>query len=359
MKTKLFVIYGGKSVEYEVSLKTAYTVIQSLDFSRYDIYPIHIARDGRWSCEGVLSSQMSQLQELQLPVDEHKSVAGSIGEIISRFFTLEGQKVALPMLHGSGGEDGTMQGLLEQLDIPYIGNGVLSSALALDKAVCKSILADAGIPQIKHLTFKYKEWLEDAHGVQQEIEQDIGYPCYVKPASLGSSVGISRCEDRQALKLAIDEAFRYDRKIVVERDAAGREIQVAVRGNDHPVASLPGEFIHGQDFFDYESKYFDPSLKMSIPAELTGEMTARIRQTAIEAYEALCCSGLARVDFFVSGQGELYLNEVNTMPGFTNYSMYPVMWERTDGTPYAGLIEKLIDLAMERHMERHEIEFAR
>ncbi|MFD0710731.1 D-alanine--D-alanine ligase family protein [Paenibacillus sp. GCM10027626] len=359
MKTLLYLFYGGKSVEYEVSLKTAFTALQSIDLHKYTVYPIHIARDGRWSCSGALERAISSIEELTASQSGRTSVAASIGQLLSTIFNQEGKKVVLPMLHGTGGEDGTLQGMMELLDIPYVGNGVLSSAMALDKAVCKTILQQAGIAQIEHLTYSWRDWKLYGEQVSGQIEQTIGYPCYVKPASLGSSVGISRCQQRSELDAALSEAFRFDRKIVVERDACAREIQVAVMGNDHPAASWPGEFIHEGSFFHYEAKYLDPQLQMSIPADLPASITEQIRETAVKAYTALGCSGLARVDFFVDGRQQIYLNEINTMPGFTNCSMYPVMWERTNGTSYGELIERLIDYALERHLERQSIEYAR
>lgn len=301
---------------------------------------------------------MLEISEL-IVESNSRNVASSMGEVLIKQLSNDGKKVVLPLLHGSNGEDGTVQGLLELLNIAYVGNGVLASAITLDKALSKQVLAQAGIHQAEHLSFRYDQWLEDRSSICLSIEKKLKFPCYVKPASLGSSIGISRCENKQQLIEGIGEAYRYDTKIVVEREVIGREIQVAVRGNDKPLASLPGEFIHNHPFFDFESKYMDKSLTMSIPAQLSESMTSQIRQAAIHAYQALCCSGLARVDFFLDADDQLYLNEINALPGFTNFSMYPVMWEKTDGTRYSELIEKLIDYAFMRHAEKQSIVYTR
>ncbi|MBB6672689.1 D-alanine--D-alanine ligase [Cohnella nanjingensis] len=360
MKTKLFVLYGGKSVEHEISLKTALTVLQSIDRDKFDVYPVYITREGVWCHRGRLVERVTDPNDLTIPADpDLANPARSLGAVAAKLFGGGGRQVALPLLHGSNGEDGTVQGLLELLDIPYVGNGVLSSAVALDKAAAKAVLSHAGIAQAAYLAFRYADWQEEGEASIREIEASIGYPCYVKPASLGSSIGINRCEDRVQLLSAVEEAFSYDRKIVVEEEIAGREIQVAVRGNDRALASVPGEFIHDQAFFDYNEKYLAGRLAMSIPAELPEATANEIREQAIRAYQALDCAGLARVDFFLDRTGRLYLNEINTLPGFTAFSMYPIMWERTDGTRYSELIEKLIDYAFTRHADKQTIRYTR
>ncbi|MDQ6420981.1 D-alanine--D-alanine ligase family protein [Paenibacillus sp. LHD-117] len=361
MKINLFVLYGGKSVEHEVSLKTALTVLGSVDQSKFDVYPVYITREGQWRCAGLQEQPPAGMENL-VPKREDAApgqASESIGNVLLRYFSVEGKKAALPLLHGSNGEDGTVQGLLELLDIPYVGNGVLGAALTLDKDVSKRLLEQAGIRQTRYISFGLGEWLEQGPALMERVQRELGLPCYVKPATLGSSIGISRCENVRQLSEGIEEAFRYDRRLVVEREIPGREIQVAVMGNDRPIASMPGEFIHRHRFFDFESKYMDKELVMSIPAELPEGVTARIRGTALRAYRALCCSGLARVDFFLDAEGELYLNEINALPGFTGTSMYPVMWERTDGTTYSELIEKLIDYAFMRHAEKETIRYTR
>lgn len=362
MTTQLFVLYGGKSVEHEVSLRTANTVLNAIDRQMYDVYPIYITRDGAWRCSGLQASPPSGTEELALPRLEDEGEEQppyTIGNVLQTYFSIPGRKVALPLLHGSNGEDGTVQGLLELLDIPYVGNGVLGAALTLDKAVSKRLLEQAGIHQTPHISFGLEEWLEQGPELLEQAQRELGLPCYVKPATLGSSIGISRCVDDRQLEAGIEDAFRYDRRLVIEREVAGREIQVAVMGNDRPIASLPGEFIHRHAFFDFESKYMDKELVMSIPAELPQGLTVRIRELALRAYRTLRCSGLARVDFFLDAEGELYLNEINALPGFTATSMYPVMWERTDGTTYAELIDKLIDYAFMKHGDKGTIRYAR
>lgn len=360
MTINLFVLYGGKSVEHEVSLRTAFTVLNAIDRKTFNVYPVYITREGAWRCDGLQEQPPGSMEELApRTADSMSGQADSIGNVLQRYFTVPGKKVALPLLHGSYGEDGTVQGLLELLDIPYVGNGVLSAALTLDKAMTKRVLEQEGIRQTRHIAFSLEEWLEQGPALLEQAQRELGLPCYVKPATLGSSIGISRSEDARQLAEGIEEAFRYDRKLVIEKEIDGREIQVAVMGNDRPIASLPGEFIHRNRFFDFESKYMDKELVMSIPAVLPEGLTPRIRELALKAYRALGCSGLARVDFFLDAEGELYLNEINALPGFTGTSMYPVMWERTDGTTYAELIEKLIDYAFMRHADKETIRYTR
>lgn len=359
MARKLFVLYGGKSPEHEVSLKTAYTVLNSLDRSKYDVFPVYITSEGLWCCDGQLERKIESAEELTLR-PESETAAQTLGSVLLRWLSGAGKRaVVLPLLHGAGGEDGTVQGLLELLDVAYVGNGVLSSAMTLDKEVTKRLLEQAGVEQASYMSFRLDDWRQRASRILQEAEERIGYPCYVKPASLGSSIGISRCEDAVQLREGIGAAFRYDGKLIIEEEIVGREIQVAVLGNERPLASLPGEFIHKNRFFDFESKYLDKELIMSVPAAIPPEATGRIRESATRAYRLLECSGLARVDFFLHAEGRLFLNEINALPGFTGTSMYPVMWERTDGTAYGELIDKLIDYALARHEDRQAIRHTR
>ncbi|CAM4436584.1 D-alanine-D-alanine ligase [Paenibacillus endophyticus] len=358
MRTKLYVLYGGKSVEHEVSLKTAYTVIKSIDESKFEVFPVYISREGIWSVPEKLDLSNLQPDDLIAKPSAAK-ISESMGRILMNQLSLPGRKVVMPLLHGSNGEDGTVQGLLELLGVPYVGNNVLSSALTMDKAISKQLLAEAGIRQTDYVVFRYEQWLEDREQLLERAEESLAFPCYVKPASLGSSIGISRCMDKHELAAGIAEAFKYDNKLVLEKEVAGREIQVAVMGNEKPLASLPGEFIHEHVFFDFDSKYLDKQLVMSIPAQISEELTSQIRKIAIQAYQLHGCCGLARVDCFLDVEGRLYVNEINALPGFTNQSMYPVMWERTDGTPYSALIEKLIDYAFTRHAEKESILYQR
>ncbi|MHA7967090.1 D-alanine--D-alanine ligase family protein [Paenibacillus sp. CAU 1782] len=358
MKMNVFVLYGGRSAEHEVSLRTAFTVLGAMDTGRYDVYPVYITPQGLWCCSGVMREPFASKEDLVQKADGDQP-SDSIGGVLSRYFSLPGKKAALPLLHGSYGEDGTVQGLLELLDIPYVGNGVLSAALTMDKAMCKKVLEQEGIAQTKHVTLGEEKWLGGKEGTMDWIESEIGYPCYVKPASLGSSIGISRCLTRNQLEEGIAAALRYDRKLVVEAEIVGREIQVAVMGNGQPLASLPGEFLHGVDFFDFDAKYMDKSLKMSVPAELPSDLLDNIRALALRAYTALDCAGLARVDFFVDADGGVFLNEINALPGFTGTSMYPVMWERTAGIPYGELLERLLDYGIARHEGKRRLQYDR
>ncbi len=354
----VYVLYGGQSPEHEVSLKTAATVLKALDTRKHQVYPVYISRQGTWTGLGLMPEKGLSAEQLT-PESRHADAAASLGEVLKNEFSLSGEKVALPLLHGANGEDGTVQGLLELLGIPYIGNGVLSAAMTLDKDVTHRLAGLAGIRQTAYEIVTRRQWEEERQHVLGRLENRGLLPGYVKPATLGSSIGISRCEDRAALEAGIEEALRYDAKLVIEREVPGREIQVAVMGNDRPQASLPGEFLHGVKFFDFRAKYADPTLRMSIPAEIPPAAAAEIRESAIRAYEALCCSGLARVDFFLGEDGLIYLNEINALPGFTGTSMYPVMWERTDGTSYAALIEKLIGYALERSRSQASVGGAR
>ncbi|OWA35465.1 D-alanine--D-alanine ligase [Saccharibacillus sp. O16] len=354
----VYVLYGGQSPEHEVSLKTASTVLKALNTQKHQVYPIYISREGLWTGLGLLSEEGISTAHLT-PESQHADSASSLGEVLTTLFSLPGEKVALPLLHGANGEDGTVQGLLELLGIPYVGNGVLSAAMTLDKDVTHRLAGLAGIRQTAYEIVTRRGWEEDRQGILNRLEDRGLLPGYVKPATLGSSIGISRCEDRAALEAGIEEALRYDAKLVIEREVPGREIQVAVMGNDRPLASLPGEFLHGVKFFDFRAKYADPTLRMSIPADIPPAAAQEIRESAIRAYEALCCSGLARVDFFLGEDGLIYLNEINALPGFTGTSMYPVMWERTNGTSYAALIEKLMDYALERSHTRASVSSVR
>ncbi|RXZ79718.1 D-alanine--D-alanine ligase [Paenibacillaceae bacterium] len=354
----IYIIYGGKSTEHDISLKTACTVLQALDTQQNEVRPIYITRDGIWCSFGRLLTNRIELHDLIL-APAHQDTARSMGEVIANDFSLPGKKVAFPLMHGANGEDGTIQGLLELLNIPYVGNGVLSAAVTLDKVISKQLLAQAGVNQVAYHFFDNRQWAEAQSGLLQHIEEQLGYPCYVKPASLGSSIGISRCFDRQQLISGINDALSYDTKVLIEREIVGREIQVAVMGNERPVASLPGEFIHNHAFFDFDSKYLDKQLQMSIPAQIEEHTLDEIRKIAIHAYQSHCCTGLARVDFFLDEGGFLYLNEINALPGFTNFSMYPVMWERTADITYAELINRLIAFAFERHASKQTLNYSK
>lgn len=353
MKKNIYVLCGGKSVEHEVSLKSASAIINAIDREKYNVYPIYITYDGVWCNSGICEEKIENPEELK------KTCAGnicsSIGDFLTKEFKSNDENIVFPALHGPNGEDGTIQGLLEILNIPYVGNEVLSSSLAMDKAMTKDLLEKNNIPQVNHLSFRHFPWKSNKDSVMEKIEAELKYPLYIKPSRGGSSVGINRAEDKIQLEKSIDEAFLYDSKIVVEEEALAREMQISVVGNENPKASLPGEFIMERAFFDYNAKYVDGKLIPVIPANLTEEVTELVRETAVKVFKALGCNGLARVDIFVTGDNRIFVNEVNTMPGFTPLSMTPVLWGATDGTTYSELVEILINLGFERYREKSAI----
>jgi len=342
-KLRVAVLFGGRSGEHEVSIRSAAAVIAALDKSKYEVTPVAITKQGRW-----LPPAESALL-LPSPVQEGTSTDAAV--------TLShepgsGSKIGVvfPVLHGTFGEDGTVQGFLELADVAYVGSGVLGSAAAMDKDVMKRLFRERGLPTVDHLALRRGERREKAH----EIEQRFGYPVFVKPANLGSSVGVSKARNRRELEAALDLAARYDHKILAEPAVDGREIECSVLGNDAPEASLPGEIVPAREFYDYEAKYRDEDSKLLIPAPLSPEQTAEVQRLAVAAFQAVEASGLARVDFFLErASGRVLVNEVNTMPGFTSISMYPKLWEAS-GLPYAQLVDRLIGLALELHEEKRK-----
>ncbi|MBM7649406.1 D-alanine-D-alanine ligase [Bacillus ectoiniformans] len=349
MKTKLCLLYGGKSAEHQVSLQTAKAVIGALDLNKFEIYPVYITIAGQWIEGEQLSSPVEDVAELQLTASENEE---------SVFNSLSGGKydVIFPLLHGPNGEDGTVQGMLEVMNLPYVGNGVLASSAGMDKVVMKNVFAQAGLPQVGYVWLIRKEWQADESAAYERVEKTLGYPCFVKPANLGSSVGISKCTNRSELEAAFAEAFQFDRKIIIEEGVTAREVEVGVLGNDEPECSVIGEIVPKKDFYDYKAKYEDGNTALIIPAEMAEETQQQMREMAIQAYQALDCSGLVRADFFLTEDGQLIINEVNTMPGFTPFSMFPLLWKHT-GVDYSELIEKLISLAIERHEEKQQIKY--
>ncbi|WP_062048285.1 D-alanine--D-alanine ligase [Bacillus sp. JCM 19034] len=355
MKIKLGLLYGGKSAEHKVSLQTAKAVIQALDLTKFEIHPIYIAETGEWIKGAQLLGPVADVKELQLHDGE---VISSVALNTEIFPAKEADEtkldVVFPLLHGPNGEDGTVQGLLELLNIPYVGNGVLASAVGMDKVMMKNIYEQAGINQAKYVWYIRSDWEKDAEAAYKNVEETLGYPCFVKPANLGSSVGISKCKDRESLVKAFKLAFEYDRKIIVEEGIEGREVEIAVLGNDNPQCSVVGEIVPKTDFYDYKAKYEDGDTGLIIPAAITEEEYEAIKNVAIQSFKALDCSGLVRADFFLTKDGEVLMNEVNTMPGFTPFSMFPMLWQES-GIRYSELIEKLIELAVERHEEKQKI----
>lgn len=346
MKTKLGLLYGGKSAEHEVSLQTALAVIKALDLEKFDIHPIYITKEGNW-VKG---------QQLTKPAESVSELAFSDENQVSPLSLQQDYDVIFPLLHGTNGEDGTVQGLLEILNLPYVGNGVLASSAGMDKVIMKNIFAQAGLPQVKYTWLIRSEWEENSEAAYKKVEDALGYPSFVKPANLGSSVGISKCANREELEKAFDEAFQYDRKIIIEEGVIAREIEIGVLGNDNPTCSVVGEIIAAKDFYDYKAKYADTKTEMVIPANVTPGHYEAIKKMAITAFKALDCSGLVRADFFLTKEGQFYINEVNTMPGFTPFSMFPLMWKEA-GVEYPELIEKLVKLAQERYDEKQKIKY--
>jgi D-alanine-D-alanine ligase len=373
-RLRVGVIYGGRSGEHEVSIASAAAVMQNLDGQRYEAIPIRIERDGRWILPDRLPSSSSAAEVIEQSRAQAAPRLGSGGREAhllahpgeDQIMTIErgstpvvtglALDVVFPVLHGPYGEDGTVQGLLELANIPYVGAGVLASAVGMDKAVAKLVFAARGLPQVKHLVVLRQRWLAAPSGILAEVSAQLGYPVFVKPANLGSSVGISKVKSQANLSAAIDTAAEFDRKIIVEAAVPNaREIEIAVLGNDNPELSAIGEVIPSREFYDYQAKYLDDDSRLIIPADLPPEVAQDVRRLAIEAFRALDCAGMARVDFLMDGlTGQLFLNEINTIPGFTTISMYSKMWAAS-GVSYPQLLDRLIVLARERHTEKQQL----
>ena len=354
MKKKIGLLYGGKSAEHEVSLSTAKAVTQALNFEQYEIYPIFITLDGEWLTGQPLTAPIQEVNELQFTSN---GKANNVDMFIAKHNEIQFD-VIFPLLHGTNGEDGTVQGFLEVLNIPYVGNGVLASATGMDKVTMKQLFEIAGLKQTPYTHFIRSEWLATSDEILGRCEKQLQWPMFVKPANLGSSVGISKATTREELQAAIEIALQYDRKIIVEQGVVGREIEIAVLGNDHPEVSVVGEIRSATDFYDYESKYQDGNTILVIPAEVTESVYETVARDAKAAFKILDCSGLVRADFFVTADNEAIINEVNTLPGFTPFSMYPLMWEKA-GLPYSKLIDRLIELAEERYDLKQQLQYNR
>lgn len=365
MKIKLGLLYGGKSAEHEVSLLTARAVTQAINFDKYEVYPIFITKTGEWRKGEALIGPAESIEMLQfgegkskpnnitsfLPVETSKTEVGQSK-------TNASLDVIFPLLHGPNGEDGTVQGLLEVLNLPYVGNGVLASAAGMDKVVMKQLFAQAGLKQVPYVHFIRKEWKNNQTELIRKMEENLKWPLFVKPANLGSSVGISKASNREDLIKAVEIAFKYDRKIIVEQGIVARELEMSVLGNDAPRCSIAGEVLPTKDFYDYEAKYEDGTTNYAIPAVVSNELLKKMEDAAIRAFKVLDCSGLVRADFFVTENEDVIINEVNTMPGFTPISMYPKLWMES-GLSYSGLIEELITLAIERYEEKQQLEHSK
>jgi D-alanine-D-alanine ligase len=401
-KIRVGILFGGRSGEHEVSLLSAASVLEAIDKEQYEVVPIGITKEGRWVTAGraeqlLRSNNVGKadheprhlragdpditpgaavLAKGESVVVPPVPVNSSTGAITS--FAPEGDAtmarrwtdnvikvdVVFPVLHGTFGEDGTIQGLLELADIAYVGAGVLGSAAGMDKEVMKQLFRGARLPMVKHVTVLRHDWESDPKKVQRLVESKLKYPVFVKPANLGSSVGISKAHNRQELPAALNLAAEYDRKIVIEQGVGGkkhkaRELECSVLGNDEPAASLPGEVVPGKEFYDYAAKYLEEGSQLIIPAKLTKAQIKQVQQMAIGAFRAVDCAGLARVDFLMDPQTKkIYLNEINTMPGFTAISMYPKLWAAS-GVSYPELIHRLIQLALERHEDKQRNKYSR
>ena len=353
-KIRVALLFGGKSGEHEVSLRSAASVLTAIDREKYSVIPIGITKEGRWRSNPNFQEE-SFAQILQTGASVCLPAEPADHQIIQTRLEREwiGNKasidVVFPVLHGPYGEDGTLQGLLEMANIAYVGAGVLGSAVGMDKDVMKRLVKQAGIPGVEFITFLEGEWQKRPQQIQDEIAEKLGFPCFVKPANLGSSVGISKVKVPEALDSAINLACQYDRKVIVEQGIDGREIECSVLGNDQPIASLPGEIIPSREFYDYEAKYIDENSKLLIPAALSPKQVTQVQELAIKTFQVTECAGMARVDFFLDRKSNgVLVNEINTIPGFTSISMYPKLWEAT-GINYPELIDRLIQLALERH----------
>lgn len=357
MKIKIGLLYGGKSAEHEVSLLTARAVSQAINFDKYEVYPVFITKMGEWRKGSALTGPIEDIESLKIGNEKSKP------NTITSFLPVEGDvtsqlDVIFPLLHGPNGEDGTVQGLLEVLNLPYVGNGVLASAAGMDKVVMKQLFAQAGLSQVPYVHFIRKEWKNGQVELLQKMEQNLKWPLFVKPANLGSSVGITKASNKEELIKAVELAFKYDRKIIVEQGIVARELEMSVLGNDSPRCSVAGEVLPTKDFYDYEAKYEDGTTNYAIPAVISPELLKKMEDAAIRAFKVLDCSGLVRADFFVTDNEEVVINEVNTMPGFTPISMYPKLWIES-GLSYSDLIEELITLAIERFEEKQQLEHSK
>src|SRR6266700_5986268 len=395
-KLRVGILFGGRSGEHEVSLLSAASVLGALDKSKYEVVPIGITKEGRWltsaEAEKLLNGKTPEHEARHLRAGdpettpaaavlaageavvvppEPKKSGGSLAPFqtdppLTRRASDRAINVDIifPVLHGTFGEDGTIQGLLELADIPYVGAGVLGSAAGMDKDIMKALFRAAGLAIVKHVTILRSNWESQPKKAQKLVESKLKYPVFVKPANLGSSVGISKARDRKELGPAIDEAAKFARKIVIEEGVGGkkrkaREIECSVLGNDKPAASIPGEIVPSTEFYDYNAKYLDEGSQLIIPAKLTRAQTKNVQELAIAAFQAVDCSGLARVDFLMDPVSKkFYVNEINTMPGFTAISMYPKLWAAS-GLAYPELIDRLIELGLARHADKNKNQYSR
>ncbi|OGP83557.1 MAG: D-alanine--D-alanine ligase A [Deltaproteobacteria bacterium RBG_13_65_10] len=367
-RVRVGVLFGGRSGEHEVSLVSARSVMGASSPDRYGIVPIGITREGLWRTPAEPGPPEPECAFGDASVEVALWCAQGFRGLVRLSDRPDGRPttwsripldIVFPLLHGTFGEDGTVQGLIEMVGLPYVGSGVLGSAVGMDKGVMKRLFAAAGLPQVRWCTLTARRWAAERVVVMKELQEALGYPCFVKPANLGSSVGISKVHVHEALAPAIDLAARYDRKVIVEEGIPAREIECSVLGNEEPEASVAGEVIPCKEFYDYEAKYLLDGSQLLIPAPLDSPTMREVQAIALRAFHAVDAAGLARVDFFVHKEtGRVYLNEINTMPGFTDISMYPKLWEAS-GVPYTALIDRLISLGFERHAEQAKLHRSR
>lgn len=355
-RIRIGVIFGGRSGEHEVSQKSARSVMGALNPEKYEVVMIGITKSGRWLTGNVSAALEAGQDDVAQPaallpdpqssglmqIDRSDTRPASLSEVTQL-------DVIFPVLHGPYGEDGTVQGLLELAGLPYVGAGVVGSAVGMDKAIFKHVMVSNGIPVLPWRLVIGSDWRERPEEILDGLEADFHYPLFTKPANLGSSVGIQKCTSRRSLRAGLDEAFTYDRRVVVEQGINGRELEVSVLGNDNPIASVVGEVRPVREFYDYVAKYVSDDSELFIPADITAEQSETVQRLAVQAFRAIDCAGLGRVDFLLDkDDGRLYINEINTIPGFTSISMYPKLWEAT-GIPYSELLDRLVALALERH----------
>lgn len=361
-KKKVGIIFGGKSAEHEVSLQSAKNIVDAIDKDKYDVVLLGIDKQGKWHINDqssyLINAENPKLISLNKSNDTVAIVPGQENNQLihsANAGLLDQLDVVFPIVHGTLGEDGSLQGMMRLANLPFVGSGVTGSAVCMDKDIAKRLLSDADINVAKGRAFTS---FNRGKIVFDELKEELGVPMFIKPANQGSSVGVSKVSNEVELDKAVDEAFQYDRKIVIEETLVGREVECSVLGNENPEASVPGEILPQTEFYSYESKYIDESgAKLEIPADLPEDIVAKIQKAAVDAFQALECEGLARVDFFLKENGDVYVNEVNTLPGFTKISMYPKLWE-VSGIPYPELINRLIELAIDRHQKNSQLKSA-
>lgn len=360
-KIRLGIIYGGKSSEHEVSLRTALSIMKAVDANKYEVTPIYVQLDGSWVKGDALAGQLpDRIEALRLtagrPDENNNDVAGHqmvpTSKPASLFSIGQQVDVIFPVVHGPNGEDGTIQGMLELANLPYVGAGVMASAVGMDKWMMKTVFAQTGLPQVKYVGLLRSQWERDREATMDRIEDELGYPCFVKPANMGSSVGVNKAKNRGELASALDVAAKFDRRLIVEEFVSARELEIGVLGNEELITSVVGEIIAAKEFYDYEAKYKGAGTELAIPAMVPEHVSEQIADIAKKAFLALDASGLSRVDFFWDEKNDkLYINEVNTMPGFTPFSMYPMLFQAA-GVSYSELIDRLVQLGLDRHADK-------